>query len=85
MCVCLQGEERSHSLTGLPAVVFQHELDHLDGVLMCDRAVTEEEKKKLEESGKSFEAMEDRAYDRFMAALQRDFVWEDNTMRPRSV
>ena len=47
-----QGEERSHSLTGLPAVVFQHELDHLDGVLMCDRAVTEADKERLKEEGK---------------------------------
>ena len=26
-------------LTGLPAVVMQHETDHLDGVLMQDRAL----------------------------------------------
>ena len=50
--VVVQGEERAHSLTGLPAVVFQHELDHLDGVLMCDRAVTEEEKEELKKQGK---------------------------------
>lgn len=47
-----QGEERAHSLTGLPAVVFQHELDHLDGVLMCDRAVRAEEIEELKKQGK---------------------------------
>ena len=33
------GRRRKETLTGLPAVVFQHELDHLDGVLLLDREV----------------------------------------------
>jgi len=32
-----QGEVVERELSGLPAVVFQHELDHLDGVLLIDR------------------------------------------------
>lgn len=32
-----QGEWTQHSLTGLEARCFQHELDHLDGVTMHDR------------------------------------------------
>lgn len=71
-----KGEERAHSLTGLPAIVFQHELDHLDGVLMCDRAVTEQEKDKLKAQGKSFEDMEERAYARYNESIERDFLWE---------
>jgi peptide deformylase len=36
----LDGEVVEERLEGLPAVVFQHELDHLDGVLLIDREVT---------------------------------------------
>jgi peptide deformylase len=32
-----EGATVAASLTGLPAVVFQHELDHLDGLLLIDR------------------------------------------------
>lgn len=40
-------------LGGLPAAVFQHELDHLDGVLVCDRAVAHREEE-LDEAGHIF-------------------------------
>ena len=40
-------------LSGLPAAVFQHELDHLDGVLVCDRAVPHKEEE-LDEAGHIF-------------------------------
>lgn len=33
----LAGEPIEHELTGFPATVFQHEFDHLDGVLYIDR------------------------------------------------
>ncbi|MBI2551213.1 peptide deformylase [Candidatus Uhrbacteria bacterium] len=29
------------SLKGLPAIIFQHEIDHLDGVLFIDKVVGE--------------------------------------------
>ena len=32
-----RGERTELELSGLPAVVFQHELDHLDGVLLIDK------------------------------------------------
>lgn len=35
----VDGTERRALLEGLPAVVFQHELDHLDGVVQTDREV----------------------------------------------
>lgn len=34
----LDGRVIKDELTGLPAIVFQHELDHLDGILFIDRA-----------------------------------------------
>ena len=34
------GERVEEALGGLPAVVFQHELDHLDGILLPDRQLT---------------------------------------------
>lgn len=33
----LDGKPIEHELTGFPATVFQHEFDHLDGVLYVDR------------------------------------------------
>jgi len=33
----LQGEEKEYELEGFPAIVFQHELDHLNGVTFIDR------------------------------------------------
>ncbi len=35
--VNLNGEEISVKLTGLPAIVFQHEIDHLNGIMFFDR------------------------------------------------
>lgn len=37
------GEVRRHAFTGLPATVWQHENDHLDGVVMLDRCLEEAE------------------------------------------
>jgi hypothetical protein len=40
MCVCARVLVRVRvPVAGLPAVVFQHEADHLDGVLHIDREV----------------------------------------------
>lgn len=36
----LQGESRTARLEGFPAIVAQHEMDHLDGVLFTDRVNT---------------------------------------------
>ena len=33
----VDGEEKKMRLTGLPAIAFQHELDHLNGVMFYDR------------------------------------------------
>lgn len=33
----VDGEEKKIRLTGLPAIAFQHELDHLNGVMFYDR------------------------------------------------
>lgn len=33
----LDGEEKKIRLTGLPAIAFQHELDHLNGIMFYDR------------------------------------------------
>jgi peptide deformylase len=32
-----KGEKVQLSLSGMPAIIFQHEIDHLDGVLFIDR------------------------------------------------
>jgi peptide deformylase len=42
-----QGEERLVEASGLEARVIQHEMDHLDGVLMLDRASREDRKEAL--------------------------------------
>lgn len=39
-----QGEERVLELEGLPARIVQHEVDHLDGVLILDRIAREQRK-----------------------------------------
>src|ERR687884_555169 len=41
------GEERVVEASGLEARVIQHELDHLDGVLILDRATREERKRAM--------------------------------------
>ncbi len=38
----INGEEVKLRLKGLPAVVFQHEIDHLDGIMFYDRINQEE-------------------------------------------
>lgn len=47
-----QGKEMTIKAKGLPSIVFQHEIDHLNGVLFIDRAhtihdMTEEKRKTL--------------------------------------
>lgn len=44
-----QGERRLVEASGLEARVIQHEMDHLDGVLMLDRTSREERKRALRE------------------------------------
>ena len=41
------GDERLVEASGLEARVIQHEMDHLDGVLMLDRASREDRKEAL--------------------------------------
>ena len=59
-----QGGVVERELSGLPAVVFQHELDHLDGVLHTDREVTTFPRR-------SREAEWDAAQQRFLLGLMR--------------
>ena len=44
-----QGESRSVEASGLEARVIQHEMDHLDGVLILDRTTRDERKRALRE------------------------------------
>jgi peptide deformylase len=44
-----EGEERLVEASGLEARVIQHEIDHLDGVLILDRTTREERKRVLRE------------------------------------
>ncbi len=44
-----EGEPRSVEASGLEARVIQHEMDHLDGVLILDRASRDERKRALRE------------------------------------
>lgn len=60
----VSGLRVEEALTGLPAVVFQHELDHLDGVLHTDREVTTFPRR-------SREAEWDAAQQRFLLGLMR--------------
>ncbi len=43
------GEERLVEASGLEARVIQHEIDHLDGVLILDRTPRDERKRALKE------------------------------------
>ena len=36
------GEPREEEIAGFTAVIFQHELDHLDGILYVDRLAAEQ-------------------------------------------
>ena len=44
-----EGEPRSVEASGLEARVIQHEMDHLDGVLILDRTSRDERKRALRE------------------------------------
>ena len=44
-----EGDERTVEASGLEARVIQHEMDHLDGVLILDRTSREERKRALRE------------------------------------
>jgi peptide deformylase len=44
-----EGDERTVEASGLEARVIQHEIDHLDGVLILDRTSREERKRALRE------------------------------------
>jgi peptide deformylase len=44
-----EGEERMVEASGLEARVIQHEIDHLDGVLILERTSREERKRALRE------------------------------------
>ncbi|MBU8906758.1 peptide deformylase [Desertibacillus haloalkaliphilus] len=44
----LEGEEVSLRLRGLPAIVFQHEIDHLNGIMFYDRIEGLKDKMKRE-------------------------------------
>lgn len=55
----LEGESVEARLEGLPAIVFQHEADHLDGILIPDREVKQ---------------FQNSTWDREMDAAQRKFT-----------
>ena len=44
-----EGEERTVEASGLEARVIQHEIDHLDGVLILERTTRDERKRALRE------------------------------------
>ena len=44
-----EGEERLVEASGLEARVIQHEMDHLDGVLILDRTTRDERKRAMRE------------------------------------
>jgi peptide deformylase len=55
------GERRLVEASGLEARVIQHEMDHLDGVLMLDRTSREERKRALRELREAERAREEAA------------------------
>ena len=59
------GAHVTEHLSGLPAVVFQHELDHLDGVLLLDREL------RAVARGADAEVEFDAAYQRWMLGAMR--------------
>ncbi len=56
-----QGEERKVEASGLEARVIQHEMDHLDGVLILDRTSRDERKRALRELREAAEAEREQA------------------------
>jgi peptide deformylase len=55
-----QGETRLVEASGLEARVIQHEMDHLDGVLILDRTTRDERKRALRELREAERAREER-------------------------
>ena len=55
------GEQRLVEASGLEARVIQHEMDHLDGVLMLDRTTRDERKRALRELRDAERAREEEA------------------------
>ena len=55
------GEERVVEASGLEARVIQHELDHLNGVLILDRTTRDERKRALRELREAERAREEAA------------------------
>ena len=56
-----EGEERMVEASGLEARVIQHEMDHLDGVLILERASREERKRALRELREAHQQRADEA------------------------
>ena len=56
-----EGEPRSVEASGLEARVIQHEMDHLDGVLILDRTTRDERKRALRELREAERAREEAA------------------------
>ena len=56
-----EGEERKIEASGLEARVIQHEMDHLDGVLILDRTSRDERKRALRELREAAEAEREQA------------------------
>ena len=56
-----QGEQRTVEASGLEARVIQHEMDHLDGVLILDRTTRDERKRALRELREAERAREEAA------------------------
>jgi len=67
------GAKRTAVLQGLPAAVFQHELDHLDGVLLLDREI-------LDMRGTPAAGEADRRFDE---ELERHYIVERPASRSR--
>lgn len=74
-CLNEDGAAVKRRLTGLPAVIAQHEFDHLDGVLIVDREV-----KDLEGTEEEQRAME--RYEYSLAKHYRGEVWHDMDSDP---
>jgi peptide deformylase len=56
-----RGEQRTVEASGLEARVIQHEMDHLDGVLILDRGSREDRKRAMREIREAEERREDAA------------------------
>jgi peptide deformylase len=56
-----EGEERLVEASGLEARVIQHEIDHLDGVLILERTTRDERKRALRELREAQERRDEAA------------------------